>query len=495
MLKQLSYSGHPIALTVKIHGQIIPDHITAVDDILRGVDYPNLTEFRIGEASVTLRDIHGDFSPNNDANFFTQHGGLRTGRNSPVEIEAGFIVDGTRHTETLFKGIIIRLVQDAKAATVKAICADGVGGLRSDALTDFGITRHFMLVEALNRTGENGFYPILDAVMPASQGSPVLATRTGESIAPVQKLKTEGTLNPRNYVMDAEGVRTEGGFIVNRQVGYPQLQMKSPYRYRHIQDIIADILTHAGITDSEIEIPEQTVDPHFSSNGRVNYNLIGNIGSSNPVTWNGYVTDQIHDAANGKKYFLYNKHRNNPNGFSQITVYDEATRTETKLHGFSSATEVWKFTKFLNTFYILATTGGNYDANESRCETQILQVGIVSGSEAVFVPHTVSLRPQLAHYYAGVGSVHHKPDSRRQLIYRENDGLYYAYVNRRNRTFGIAKATNPNIAPTAVITINIDNYENHAGIGFDINAAGVLSGGTTFVSAGKSQTLIFKKSL
>ena len=652
MLKQLSYSGHPIALTVKIHGQVIPDHITAVDDILRGVDYPNLTEFRIGEASVTLRDIHGDFSPNNDANFFTQHGGRRTGRNSPVEIEAGFIVDGTLHTATLFKGIIIRLVQDAKAATVKAICADGVGGLRSDALTDFGIARHFMLVEALNRTGENGFYPVMDAVMPASQGSPVLATRTGEAIAPVQKLKTEGTLNPRNYVVDAEGVSTEGGFIVNRQVGYPQLRMKSPYRYRHIKDIIADILNHAGITDSEIEIPEHTVDPHFSSNGRVNYNLIGNIGSSNPVTWNGYVTDFLrenvttyafpanpvdndvvifcnaasglenyferlgtakttarrgdiaqYDAAqsrwehhsdlistfsrinsigkitiinavgdipstpsdgdvivanagvtvstgvyvniNGaarttinrnvvaqwvqsenlwhqrgniqnivttlgtiarirkevertegdKWYFLYNKHRNNPNGFSQITVYDEATRTETKLHGFSSATEVWKFTKFLNTFYILATTGGNYDANESSCETQIIQVGILSGSQAVFVPHTVNLRPQLAHYYAGVGSVHHKPDSRRQLIYRENDGLYYAYVNSANGEFGVAKATNPNIEPTAVVSVDLDNYENHAGIGFDINASGVLSGGTTFVSGGRSQTLVFKKAL
>ena len=494
MLKQHSYQGHPVALTVKIHDQVIPNDIIAVDDILRGVDYPNLTEFRIGEASITLRDVHGDFSPNNPANLFTRNDGHVTGRHSPVEIEAGFIVEGTRHTATIFKGTIIRLVQDAKAATVKAICADGVGGLRSDAIADFGIARHFMLLDALTQNDGNGFYPIMQAIMPASHGSVSLATRTtDETILPVQKLSTEGTLDPRNFVIDAQGVRTEGGLIVNRQVGYPQLKMKSPYRYRHIQDVIADILKHAGIANSEIEIPEQAVDPHFSSNGRVNYDLIGNIGSGNPVTWNGYVTDRFYD--DGKWYSLYNKHRNNPNGFSQIIVYDEATRTETKLHQFSAATEVWKFTKSGNHFYILATTGGNYDANEESSENQIIQLDITNTTKTVFVEHTVSLQPQLAHYYAGVGSIHHKPDSRRPLIYRQSDGLYYVYVDRNNSEFGVAKVTGAGATPTVVVSLNMDAYENHAGIGFDITPSGVLVGGTTFVSGGKCQTLVFKKTL
>ena len=125
------------------------------------------------------------------------------------------------------------------------------------------------------------------------------------------------------------------------------------------------------------------------------------------------MTDRLHD--NGKWYNLYNKHRNNPNGFSQIIVYDEATRTETKLHGFTSAVEVWKFTKVGNSLYILATTGGNYDANEISSENQIIHLDISTSpaTETVFVAHTVSLQPQLSHYYAGVGSVHHKPDSRR----------------------------------------------------------------------------------
>lgn len=493
MPKQFSYQGHAVALTVKIHDQDVTDDIASVDDIVRGVDYPNLTEFRVGEASFTISDAHGDFSPNNPSNFFTRNGGRRTGRNSPIEIEAGFIVDGQHHTETVFQGTILRLVQDASGATVKVVCTDNFGDIRQNAITDFGIDRHFRLLKELTQSSENGVYPILQAVMPASDGSAILATRVGEDITPVQKLKTEDTLSPHNFIVDAEGVRTEGGPITNAQNGYPQLRMKSPYRYRNINDVITDILNHAGITNSDIAIPEREVAAHFSSNGRINYDLIGNIGSSNPVTWNGYVTDFLHDAGN-QWYFLYNKHRGNPNGFSQVITYDTRTRTYTKLHGFSSATEVWKFTKSENSLYILASTGGNYDANETSSENQILQLDITGPTETVFVAHTASLRPQLAHYYHGVGSVFMKPDSRRQLIYRENDGLYYAYVDAGNSQFGVAKVPTAGATPTAVIAMNMDNYENHGGLGFNISGS-TLIGGMTFLSGGRSQTLVFKKSL
>ena len=492
MPKQFSYNGYPVALKISIHDQDVTDDLASVDAIVKGIDYPNLTEFRVGETQFTIRDIHGDFSPHNASNFFTQHGGRRTGRHSPVTIEAGFIVDGTRHTETLFQGTIIKLTQDAKAATVKVVCTDNFSGIRTKTIADFGIPRHFRLLEHLEHAGENGLYPIMDAVMPASQGSVSLKTKvTGQEIPPVQKLKTEGSLDPLNYVVDADGVHTEGGVIENYGIGYPQLKMKSPYRARHLQDVIADILKHAGITHSDIAVPAQDVPAHFSSNGRVNYDLIGTtaLGSSNPVTWNGYVSDFLYDSANNTWYFLYNAGRN-PNGISQIIVYDVPTRTYSRLHKFAAATDVWKFTKHGNHLYILATTGGTYDAKETSSQNQIIQLDITTGTETVFIPHTNALQPQLAHYYLGISNFM-LPDSRRKIIYRENDGLYYAYADATH--FGIAKATAPNTT-TAIITINQDNYGNHAGISFDINA-NTLYGATTFVSGNKSQILAFHKAL
>ena len=197
MPKRFSYQGHPVAVIVKIHDIDVTDTIAALDDITQGIDYPNLTEFRVGECSFTLRDIHGDFSPNNPSNFFTRHGGRRTGRNSSIEIEAGFIVDGTPHTQTVFQGTIIRLVQDATGATVKVVSTDNFGDMRKKTIADFGIPRHFMLTEDLAQTGENGVYPIMDAMLPASDGSVSLKTKvTDTPITPVQKLSTEGTLEP-----------------------------------------------------------------------------------------------------------------------------------------------------------------------------------------------------------------------------------------------------------------------------------------------------------
>ena len=76
---------------------------------------------------------------------------------------------------------------------------------------------------------------------------------------------------------------------------------------------------------------------------------------------------------------------------------------------------------------------------------------------------TDTLKPQLAHYYHGVGSVFMKPDSRRQLIYRQSDGLYYAYSTAT--AFGDRKKkTNAAATATVVISANMDNYGNHAGI-------------------------------
>ena len=79
MTKQYSYQRHPVVMSVKIYTQDVTADLRALDDIQKSIDYPQLTEFRVGECSFTLKDIHGDFSPNNPANFFTRNGGKSDG--------------------------------------------------------------------------------------------------------------------------------------------------------------------------------------------------------------------------------------------------------------------------------------------------------------------------------------------------------------------------------------------------------------------------------
>ena len=118
MPKQYSYQGNPISVSVKIHNQDIGTP-KSIEDIGKSLDYPDLTEFRVGECSFTLTDVQGDFFAQTiRQTFLRDTADTQRAIKHPVEIAAGYlIVDGTTHTEVIFKGQILRVVQDAKAAT------------------------------------------------------------------------------------------------------------------------------------------------------------------------------------------------------------------------------------------------------------------------------------------------------------------------------------------------------------------------------------------
>ena len=488
-MKEYAYQHHPIALIFKIHEQAIPAGIVSLDSLTLAVDYPNLTEFRVGECIFTLIDTEGEYSPNNPSNFFTRQGGDASGRNAPVEIEAGYWVDNTAHTETLYKGQIVMITYHAKSAQLRITCTDNFEQLRTATLTDYGIERHFRLIEG---TTERGFYPILPAILPASIGSINVNSALNTQLTLVPELAEAGELDNTNYIIRDDGIQTEGDFTGSENVGYPQVQFKSPFRYKPITNTIDSLLTQAGITNRRIHIPKPDVAEHFASNGRVGYELIGtsDIGSSNPATWNGYVTDFL--KSGNTWYFLYNGGKNNVNGITQVIAYNPTNDTYTRLHRLAAGTEAWKFLKNGNTLYILVNSNGVYDAAETA-DTKIVQVDI-SGTptETDFVPSTATLQPQLAHRYIGVGKTAMKPDSRRSLHFFSNE-LYYAYHDATNNAFGVAKASNATTRES-VVSINMDNRNNHVGIDFDITS-GVLRGACTFNTDTETQIITFNKTL
>ena len=41
----------------------VSEHVIGIDNIQSSLDYPNINEFRIAEATITLRDPDNDFNP------------------------------------------------------------------------------------------------------------------------------------------------------------------------------------------------------------------------------------------------------------------------------------------------------------------------------------------------------------------------------------------------------------------------------------------------
>ena len=119
-------------------------------------------------------------------------------------------------------------------------------------------------------------YPILTSILPASEESVNVEKGSDMEITKVDELRTEGNLESDNYIITDDRIETEGGIVEDGSYDHPQIGLKSPYRYRTLENTISNILDHVGIdvSDDKIEIPRQKVGHHFSSNGRVYYDLI-----------------------------------------------------------------------------------------------------------------------------------------------------------------------------------------------------------------------------
>ena len=365
--------------------------------------------------------------------------------------------------------------------------------LTVDKLKNFGIQRHFGLSHDPTPESSNGEYPVLPAVLPESEDSAHVLTALGrENTEQVESLSTEGALDDLKYIITENKVITEGSIIKNIGVGYPQIQLKSPFRYREISDIVSAILDEYSVNESFIELPDYETDEHFSSLGRPGYDVLGisQLGTSNEAAWNGYVTDQIYDSSEDKKYYLYNVESSH---LSMIIEYDRSTKVESIIYrSESSDVEFWRFAKNGNDFAILTTTGSPYDANEALNTTEIITWHRSSNMTDILVPNTESLKPQVAHLY-GFGN-RMFPDSRRPIIWYGND-LYYAYVNSTTGIFGVAKVTpgSANVV-SSVISANMDGNGNHAGISFNI-VGNTLTGDISHWVGTKSRVTSFKKGL
>ena len=332
MLKEHHYKSHPVIWEIVLDpddmNQTLDMTPGSIGNISKSLDYPTISKYRVGECTIKFNDPEGVFSVNNSNNYFVMNRLPQSGYKVGILIKTGFIVDGVRELATYFNGNIIRINQNIGDATTELICVDKIRDLYVDDLKNYGIHRKFGIKSDSNIDSQHGIYPIMPALLPASEDS-IIATRDlNQELNLVDELSSEGDINTDNYIVSEDRLESERGIIVQRDAdgnailgddgeplrpstGFPQIELKSPQRYIVLNALIKDILSESNITNYSIDIPNQEVDHHFSSNGRVFYDLISSrdntrrvqgIGSSVSATWEGYPTDAI--VYDGKYYFF-----------------------------------------------------------------------------------------------------------------------------------------------------------------------------------------------
>ena len=136
-MKQYSYKNYPVVYEVRILDIDLAMEgftIARVNNISSNIDYPRLTEYRVGECGFVINDPDGMFAANNDNNFFMQNSFLQSGSKAKVEIKTGFLVNETKHLQTVFVGRIIRLGQHAKDGTIEITCSSELRMIRDQLM-------------------------------------------------------------------------------------------------------------------------------------------------------------------------------------------------------------------------------------------------------------------------------------------------------------------------------------------------------------------------
>ena len=506
-----AYQGNSIYLQINLAGQDITDDIGGVQGLSKSLDYPRLTEYRVGEATITLNDPNGYYSPRNAANFFVANGEAQSGQGVACTIVTGFYTDSGIVSETLFTGEITKVTQGATGTTT-VVVSDDMHTLFTEDITDFGVDRQFRLVAEDGRD-IHGNYPIQAFVGPASKGSVTVKKDVNTDLTEVVALAGSGTFDSDNYVVTDTAVKTEGGTIEGAATGYPQITMKSPFRHRFLKDLVAAVATHLGLTTQDIYVPDITLGDNFSSEGRFGHELIATqaVGSSVAAEWGRYVTDYLYEA--GDYYFLFNSRRGDFTT-SVLVKYTESTYATSVVYeshvpmGNQNGAEFWRLAKNGDTIAILATdsnvrsatgtfpdyrdfvpTAVSYDARQANSETYIIFYDESTDMAAVRVPKAGPLKPQIACYYvfgetkfdtdpdtiqATEGLPAMLPDTRRGFQWYNNE-LYYAYCSATDtEEFGVAKVGLTG-NPTSLFEIDSDGT-NHAGINFTISGGFIWVG-------------------
>ena len=449
--------GMPVSETNPAINVDVSDHVIGIDNIQSSLDYPTINEFRIAEATITLRDPDNDFNPYNENNHYKTYGTLETpeisssGYRCPVTITAGFEVDGVSQdntTKVLYSGQILNVTKDAKTKEVTILCSDESQKIRTEPVTNFGIQRR-MKVEGAEGS-LHGNYPFFSGLNEPSLES-VEGTSNGSTLDRKNVLQTEGNLVNTNFRELATGIETEGGLLNND----PILEFKSPYRNRTVESITEKLLDKYGITSRDIELPiAANTGKYFSNLGRPTYetNLI-DTDEDDPGIWQwpGTVTDMLAhidpdtDPPKNDLYLLISptgsKIEETPNPKPRIIKWDLNTDDKTLVTEIKGDTdtavleECWKFVanNDFSTFYVLGTSPsfqratprelgttarggsefGSYDSSEgldgiTGSESKVLIHRLVQGStgwtRTTYLDKLVSsdLWPQLAmHYHLG----------------------------------------------------------------------------------------------
>ena len=327
---------------VEIAGIDVTSDSVAFPSVSETLDPIVINEYRVNEASITLRNVGGKYNSDLAGNFWETNGLNTGGFQNAVKIYLKYL-DGSERLH--FSGVINESFVPIKGATLKLNCSDISSRLRKARVQGFGTLEKWdSLRKQSDEDSYEGVYVPELSLLPMQVGTgKARSDRTELDISRLE-LPSEGPAPENTGYMTPNEFRTAGGFLPEN----PLLEFMGEHRSEDVRFLINQLATNKEVYNTEIDIPGvEVADPFLLNRGSVAFSVERTRTTRLPVDW-------VHDSTNDRILELLS----NPEGhISDLLVqYDLSSDAYRVLHTFEKGVAVHRIERRSATNYYILTS-------------------------------------------------------------------------------------------------------------------------------------------
>lgn len=468
---------------VEIGGLDVTADVLEFPSVSETLDPVIINEYRVNEASITLRNESGKYNSNLDGNFWETNGLNAGGFQNSVKI---WIIYSDGRENLHFSGLINESFVPIKGMTFKLNCVDISSRLRKAFVQGFGTLEKW---DALRKQSDEDSYE--GVYVPERSLGPMQVrtgkARSGRTDLDISQLElpSEGPAAVNTGYMTPNEFRTAGGFLSEN----PLLGFMGVHRSEDVRFLINQLAINKEVYNTEIDIPGVSADTPFLLNrGSIAFSIERTRTTRLPVDW-------VYDSSNNRLLILLS----NPEThlLDLLVQYDMDSDAYRTLHTFDKGVAVHRIERRSGTHYYILTskkipqdrsaralprqtdvTGYGYDSLAKGSEIRIWHYNASTNTLTEHVASNNARPPQLGiHYWVGFENDLYidefegiRPGYRGAFKWY-NGNLYYRYA--KDGEFGVARANASGIT-SKMIGQAIEEYHNHLNFAFDINSSGSI---------------------
>ena len=265
--------SNPFRYRVEIEGIDVTGDLAVLPSVSETLDPVLINEYRVNEASITLRNSDKKYNNDTAGNFWKANSLNPCGFQNGVKIYTEHFDDNTGNwvENLLFSGLILETFEPFREKTFKLNCVDISSRLRNALVQNFGTLEKW---DSLRRQSDEenfeGVY-VPDRSLTPMQPETVTAwaDRTELTLSRLQ-LQSEGPVSRNSAYASVADLRTGGGYLDSN----PIARFKTQHRSEDVRFLISQLALNKGVYNIELDIPGVTVaNPFLLNRGSVPFSV------------------------------------------------------------------------------------------------------------------------------------------------------------------------------------------------------------------------------